>query len=165
MSSRLPKVDHVGIAVRDLAAAADLYVTTLGGRLVAGGTNRQAQLRTLFVELPGGGKFEFLQSLGDTPIGRFVEKRGEGVHHMTILVEDVAAATARFREAGYRMVDEDFSAANWKEVYLSPKSAMGCLLQLVQVGPDYGKPVEGITLEDVLADRWEWVDQAPRRVG
>lgn len=163
MTSQLPKVDHVGIAVRDLAAAANLYVDTLGGRIVAGGINREARLRSLFVELPGGGKFEFLQSVGDTPIGRFVEKRGEGIHHMTILVDDVVAATERFREAGYRMVDEDFSGPNWKEVYISPRSALGCLLQLVEVGPDYGKPVEGITLEDVLADRWVWVNQVPTR--
>lgn len=161
-SNVLPKIDHVGIAVKDLAQAAKLYIEILGGRLVAGGTNDTAQLRTLFVEFPGGGKLELLQSLGDTPIGRFVEKRGEGMHHMTMLVSDVTGLSERLKMAGYRVVDEDFSQPSWQELYISPKSATGCLLQLVKVGPEYGAPVAGITVEDVLADRWEWVDQQPR---
>lgn len=157
------KVDHTGIAVKDLAAAARLFVDFLGAKLTAGGINHDAELRTLFVEFPGGGKFEFLQPTGENPIHHFLEKRGEGVHHITILVRDVVDITRRLKEAGYRVVDEDFSQPGWKEAYISPRSALGCVLQLVEVSPDYGKPVDGVTIEDVLADRWEWVDQKPRR--
>ena len=158
------KIDHFGIAVRDLGQATRLFVDFLGARLVAGGINHAAKLRTTFVQFPDGGKIELLQPTGENPIHHFLEKRGEGIHHVTILVRDVAATTAALKDAGYRVVDEDFSASGWKEAYISPRSALGCVLQIVEVGPDYGKPVEGITIADVLADRWEWIDQRPVKV-
>lgn len=158
------KIDHFGIAVRDLGQATRLFVGFLGARLVAGGINHAAKLRTTFIQFPDGGKIELLQPTGENPIYHFLEKRGEGIHHVTILVRDVVATTAALKEAGFRVVDEDFSAPGWKEAYISPRSALGCVLQIVQVGPDYGKPVEGITIDDVLADRWEWIDQRPVKV-
>jgi len=78
-------------------------------------------------------------------------------------VQDLVATLVPLKAAGYRIVDEDLASPTWREAYVSPRSAHGCLVQLVQAGPDYEKPVNGITLEDVLEDRWEWVDQQPRR--
>ncbi|MER2535146.1 MAG: VOC family protein [Rhizobiaceae bacterium] len=157
------KIDHFGIAVRDLGAATRLFTEFLGARIVAGGINHAARLRTTFVQFPDGGKIELLQPTGENPIHHFLEKRGEGIHHVTILVRDVKETADRLKAAGFRVVDEDFSAPGWKEAYISPKSAFGCVLQIVQVDAHYGKPVDGITIEDVLADRWEWVDQKPTR--
>jgi methylmalonyl-CoA/ethylmalonyl-CoA epimerase len=157
------KIDHMGIAVRDLRQAARLYTDFLGARIVAGGINFAARLRTIFVQFPDGGKVELLQPTGENAIHQFLEKRGEGIHHVTILVRDVAAMAQKLKDAGFRVVDEDFTAIGWKEAYISPRSALGCVLQIVEVGPQYGKPVEGITIDDVLADEWEWVDQKPRR--
>lgn len=156
------KIDHFGVAVRDLRAATRLFTDYLGARLIAGGINFAAQLRTTFVQFPQGGKIELLQPTGVNPIHHFLEKRGEGIHHVTILVPDVAAVSAGLQAGGFRVVDEDFSAPGWKEAYISPRSAFGCVLQIVQVGSDYGEPTEGITLEDVMADRWEWVNQRPQ---
>lgn len=158
-----PVIDHHGIAVNDLGKAADLFVNRLGGTLVAGGTNDAAMLRSAFVQFPGGGKLELLQPTGANPMKAYLDKRGEGIHHMTILVRDLAAMIGPLKEAGYRIVDEDLDSPTWREAYISPRTAHGCLVQLVQPGPGYERPVPGITLEDVLADLWEWVDQQPRR--
>jgi len=159
------KIDHFGMAVRDLAAATRLFTEFLGARLVAGGINHAARLRTTFVQFPDGGKIELLQPTGENPIHHFLEKRGEGIHHGTILVRDVAAMVEQLKAGGFKVVDEDFSALGWKEAYISPRSAFGCVLQIVEVGPGYGEPVDGITIEDVMADRWEWIDQKPQRRG
>ena len=120
-------------------------------------------LRTAFVQFPGGGKLELLQPTGDNPMKAYLDKRGEGIHHMTLLVKDLAGMLGPLKAAGYRIVDEDLASPTWREAYISPRTAHGCLVQLVQPGPGYDKPTVGITLEDVLADRWEWVDQQPRR--
>ena len=85
------------------------------------------------------------------------------MHHLTFLVADLRASIARCREAGYVIVDEDYSESGWLEAYVSPRSGHGCLVQLVEAAPDYGKAVEGVTVADVLADRWEWIDQKARR--
>ncbi len=158
-----PVIDHHGIAVEDLGKAANFFINMLGGRLVAGGINETAKLRSVFVQYPGGGKLELLQPTGDNPMKAHLAKRGEGIHHMTFLVHDLAATLAPLKAAGYRIVDEDLASPTWREAYVSPRTAHGCLVQLVQPGPGYEKPVPGITLDDVLEDRWEWVDQQPRR--
>jgi methylmalonyl-CoA/ethylmalonyl-CoA epimerase len=159
----VPVIDHHGIAVNDLDRAARFFIDMLGAKLIAGGINEAAMLRTVFVQFPGGGKLELLQPTGDNPMKAYLEKRGEGIHHMTILVKDLAGMLGPLKAAGYRIVDEDLASPTWREAYISPRTAHGCLVQLVQPGPGYDKPTVGITLEDVLEDRWEWVDQQPRR--
>ena len=161
----VPMIDHHGIAVNDLGKAARFFIDMLGAKLVAGGINETAMLRTVFVQFPGGGKLELLQPTGDNPMKAYLDKRGEGIHHMTILVKDLAGMLGPLKAAGYRVVDEDLASPTWREAYISPRTAHGCLVQLVQPGPGYDKPTVGITLDDVLADRWEWVDQQPRRRG
>ena len=161
----VPVIDHHGIAVNDLGRAARFFIDMLGAKLIAGGINEAAMLRTAFVQFPGGGKLELLQPTGDNPMKAYLDKRGEGIHHMTLLVKDLAGMLGPLKAAGYRIVDEDLASPTWREAYISPRTAHGCLVQLVQPGPGYDKPTVGITLEDVLADRWEWVDQQPRRRG
>ena len=159
----MPVIDHHGIAVEDLGKAATFFIDMLGGKLVAGGINETAKLRSVFVKYPGGGKLELLQPTGDNSMKAYLAKRGEGIHHMTFLVHDLAATLVPLKAAGYRIVDEVLASPTWREAYVSPRTAHGCLVQLVQPGPGYEKPVPGITLEEVLEDRWEWVDQQPRR--
>ena len=163
--AEVPVIDHHGIAVNDLGKAARFFIDFLGAKLIAGGINEAAMLRTAFVQFPGGGKLELLQPTGDNPMRAYLDKRGEGIHHMTILVKDLAGMLGPLKAAGYRVVDEDLASPTWREAYISPRTAHGCLVQLVQPGPGYDKPTVGITLDDVLADRWEWVDQQPRRRG
>jgi 4-hydroxyphenylpyruvate dioxygenase-like putative hemolysin len=62
----------------------------------------------------------------------FLDKRGEGAHHMTFVVRDVRLAVERARAAGLRVVDEDFSDPRWQEAFISPRSAFGTIVQLAQ---------------------------------
>lgn len=159
----LPRLDHLGVAVKDLGEAAKLFVDHLGGTLVGGGSEELSQLKSLHVAFAGGGKIELLEPLADNPIRRFIEKRGEGVHHLTFVVDDIASIVRGLKEAGYRIVDEALTTDGWKEAYVSPRSAHGCLVQLVQTRADFGTAVGGVTVADVLADQWEWKEHKPRR--
>lgn len=156
-----PALDHVGIAVEDLAAATALFATGLGGSLVAGGLEPGTGLRSVHVAYPGGGKVELLQPTGPGPVADFLARRGQGVHHLTVLVDDVPSAVARLTSEGHEMVGTDTTTEAWHESYVSPRSAMGCLVQLVRPGPDYGRPT-AVAIDDVVADRWTWVDRQPR---
>jgi methylmalonyl-CoA epimerase len=159
-----PMLDHVGMAVRDLQRAAQLYVDGLGGELVAGGLEPDTGLRSLHVAFPGGGKIELLEPTKAGPVADFIERRGEGVHHLTVLVDDIPASASRLSDLGFSIVGVSEDSPVWHEAYVSPRSALGCLLQLVRPGPGYGKPV-AISLEEVLAGQWTWEDRSPKRVG
>src|SRR5207248_3087060 len=106
-----PKMDHAGVAVLDLGQAANLFGELLGGRLVAGGTHDGQQIRTLHFAFAGGGKVELLQPLGTGPLERHIVKRGEGLHHITVLVEDLGETLRRLEAAGYGVVGENNDAS------------------------------------------------------
>lgn len=135
----LTRIDHVGIAVRDLDAAVDLY-TSLFGLTIAGRETNEAQgvrEAMLYVaDAPGGASYvQLLEPLGpDTPVGRFLASRGEGVHHIGYGVADVAASLASLREQGVRLVDERprHGSLGASIAFLHPKSVGGVLTELVQ---------------------------------
>lgn len=157
-----PNLDHIGVAVTDLEAAAQLFVDCMGGKLVAGGVAENI-MRSMHIQFPGGGKIELLQPVRDHPIKRFMERAGQGIHHLTFVVEDVRAVAQRLSDAGHRVVDGDFDNPEWREVYVSPRTAFGCLIQLVEPLTPYGDPVAEITVNEVLTDQWEWVHHHPAR--
>jgi methylmalonyl-CoA/ethylmalonyl-CoA epimerase len=163
-ASRAPRpvLDHVGLAVRDLRRAAALYVDGLGGDLVAGGLEPDTGLRSVHVAFPGGGKVELLEPTKPGPVADYIERRGEGVHHLTLLVADIPESVSHLRGLGFAVVGVSEESPVWHEAYVSPRSAMGCLLQLVRPGPGYGVPVE-ISLDEVLAGQWTWQDRSPQR--
>jgi methylmalonyl-CoA/ethylmalonyl-CoA epimerase len=156
-------MDHVGIVVADLGSAAERLGLSLHGTLIAGGLEVSNNVRSAIYAFPGGGKFEILQPVGPGGMADFLERNGEGVHHITFLVPDVTDAVARAESFGALTTGADLSDPVWHETYLRPRHAHGCLVQLVTPSDRYGAPVEGITLEDVLADRWLWVDRQPTR--
>ena len=133
------RIDHVGIAVRDLDAAVDLY-SSLFGLTVAGRETNEAQgvrEAMLYVaDAPGGASYvQLLEPLGpDTPVGKFLAARGEGVHHVGYGVDDVAAALAGLAEQGVRLVDERprHGSLGAAIAFLHPKSVGGVLTELVQ---------------------------------
>jgi methylmalonyl-CoA/ethylmalonyl-CoA epimerase len=135
----LRRIDHVGIAVRDLDAGIDLY-TSLFGLTVAGRETNEAQgVREAMLYVagaPGGASYvQLLEPLGpDTPVGRFLEARGEGVHHIGYGVDDVAAALASLADQGVRLVDERprHGSLGASIAFLHPKSVGGVLTELVQ---------------------------------
>ena len=139
------KFDHIGIAVRDLARAAELYGDVLGGELVRGGDDLELGLRTMQFKFPPGIKVELLTPIGDSYLARFLDKHGEGFHHATIFVPDVHQAVAELESRGFEVVDFDATMDTWQEVFVRPASGFGALLQIVTSVSDWASPVPGMT--------------------
>lgn len=147
----LTKVDHVALAVRDLERALELYVGVLGGRFVLGGDNDETGNRVVHVAL-GGFKLELLSPLrSGTLLDRTLEARGEGMHHITAVVADLPRAITALTEHGIEVTGTDLSNPIWCETFVRPRHNNGLLMQLVTTTREWGLPVDGIGLEEVLA--------------
>src|SRR3954471_20528428 len=125
-------LDHTAIAVRDIRAALPLYRDLLGG--VPSGFERISTKGCQWMSLryPNGSQVELLAPTGPGFLQSFLDHRGEGPHHMTFIVRDLRAAVANARQAGLRVVDEDYSEPRWQEAFISPRSAFGTIVQLAQ---------------------------------
>jgi methylmalonyl-CoA/ethylmalonyl-CoA epimerase len=156
MTIGLDHVDHMAVAVWSIPDALALYRDTLGGTFVNGGDNAALGIRTLQLQLPGL-KVELISPLRDTSyLHGFLSRRGEGVHHVTMIVADVVVAADRLLAAGYETVDLDLSDPEWRETYLRPRHGFGVLIQLADTTKDWSRPDAGYGLEDVLAGRVTW---------
>src|SRR6266478_1103869 len=94
-------VDHVAIAVRDLASSIPFYTETLGASFVFAGDQRSQGFRWAQFRFPHGGKIELVTPLDPTGfVARFLERRGEGVHHITFKVPDIAVAIKHLEDRG-----------------------------------------------------------------
>lgn len=130
------RLDHVAVAVRSIEAALPLFRDALGGEYLMGGDSRDGSWRWIQFRYPGGGKVELLEPLGEGFLSAFLEKRGEGLHHVTFRTDDIRAAMAAVEARGYELVDVDLDDANWKEAFLRPSRAHGTLIQLAEAaGP------------------------------
>jgi len=137
MSVSVRWLDHTAIAVHSIEAALPLYRDVLGGDPQELSEHPEKGFAALTLRYPHGGGIELIQPLGeDSFVQRFLERRGEGVHHITFLVEDLRAAVAEARAAGLRVVDEDYSQPSWREAFISPRSANGTIIQLAQTDQD-----------------------------
>ncbi len=128
------KIDHIGIAVTNLDRAAALYTMGLGLEMVKTETVSSQGVRVGFIPLDESA-IELLEPLkADSPVGRFLEKHGEGMHHLCIEVEDIVAELARLKQQGVRLINEEpAQGAGGKLVaFVHPKSANGVLLELTQ---------------------------------
>jgi len=126
-------LDHTAIAVRDITSALPLYRDLLGG--VPNGFERLSQRSFMWLTLryPNGSQIELLQPIDDGGfVKSFLDRYGEGVHHMTFIVGDLRRAVERARAAGLRVVDEDYRDPRWQEAFISPRSAFGTIIQLAQ---------------------------------
>lgn len=124
------QLDHVAVAVRSIKAAVPLYRDALGGEYLMGGdvdTWRWVQFR-----FPGGGKVELLEPLGEGFLARFLDRYGEGLHHMTFKTDDIEGAIEQVTSQGYEVVDVALDDPDWKEAFLRPSGAHGTLIQLAQ---------------------------------
>jgi methylmalonyl-CoA/ethylmalonyl-CoA epimerase len=132
----LGRLDHVGIAVSDLAAARDLYERTLGLRAVHEEVLADQGVHELLFA-SGDAFVQLVAPLGpDTPVGRFLRRRGEGIHHVGYLVPDVAAAVAALRAEGVEVVEPAPRTGSGGTVvaFVHPKSVRGVLVELVEEG-------------------------------
>lgn len=130
-------LDHTAIAVHSIEDALPLYRDVMGGTPGKLSEHPEKGFRTLTVRFPYGGGIELISPAGeDSFVQKFLDKRGEGVHHITFLVEDLAAAVAEARAAGIRVVDENYDRPEWQEAFISPRSANGTIIQLAQSNRD-----------------------------
>jgi methylmalonyl-CoA epimerase len=132
-------LDHVGIAVSDLEEALAFYRDALGLDVQAPEEVGSQRVRAHFIPLAGtpqrGAALELLEATaGDSPIARYVAKRGPGLHHITLRVDDIAAALAQLKARGVRLVDETPrpGAHGSLVAFIHPSSAHGVLVELMQ---------------------------------
>src|SRR5262249_29541197 len=127
-------LDHIGIAVQDLPAALAFYRDALGLEIEAPEEVASQRVRAHFVPV-GESKLELLESTADdSPIARYVDKRGPGLHHITLRVEDIHAAVEHLRRRGVRMIDESPrpGAEGSMVAFIHPSAAHGVLVELKQ---------------------------------
>jgi methylmalonyl-CoA/ethylmalonyl-CoA epimerase len=136
---QLRRIDHIGIACRDLEASVAYYTASFGLAVLGRETNESQGVREVMLqvaEAPGGFScVQLLEPIGpDTPVGRFLDKHGEGVHHIAYGVDDILAALASLRENGTQLVDETprHGFGGSAIAFVHPKSAGGVLTELVQ---------------------------------
>jgi methylmalonyl-CoA/ethylmalonyl-CoA epimerase len=122
--------DHVAVALRSIKPALKLYREGLGGEYLMGAD--QGDCRWLQLRYPGGGKVELLEPLGDGFLTKFLDRRGEGLHHVTFKTDDIEAAIAHLRGLGFELVDVNISNPHWKEAFLRPSRSHGTLIQVAQ---------------------------------
>ena len=129
-----PSIHHIAIVVRNLDAALALYRDTLGLEMTERREAPDEGVEIAF--LPAGeGKIELLRPLdAESGAARFLEKRGEGLHHVCLLVEDVEAAMERLRAAGARLLSGEprTDEHGTRYVFVHPKSTHGVLLELYE---------------------------------
>lgn len=136
MTSLLTEVDHVAIAVTDLDAAARWYEDVLGARVVHREVVASDGVEEALVAVAESYVQLLTPTRPDSPVARFLERRGEGLHHVAYRVDDCAAALEAVRAAGYRTVDERPrpGSRGTTVAFLHPASSFGTLIELVEEG-------------------------------
>ncbi|RMG56299.1 MAG: methylmalonyl-CoA epimerase [Acidobacteria bacterium] len=130
----MSKIDHLGIAVRSIAEALKFFRDTLGLPLKGEEIVPDQRVRVAMLPL-GDARIELLEATDEqSPIARFIARRGEGLHHVCIAVEDIEATLDRLKAAGVRLVDEvpRCGAGGHKIAFLHPSSTHGVLIELVE---------------------------------
>jgi methylmalonyl-CoA/ethylmalonyl-CoA epimerase len=128
------KIEHLGIAVRELSKAQEVFNLLLNKEPYKMEQVEREKVNTLFYEL-GESKIELLESTDkDGTISKFIEKRGEGFHHVAIAVDDIVFEMTRLKNAGFELLsDEPKSGADNKLIcFLHPRSTGGLLIELCQ---------------------------------
>lgn len=128
------RIDHVGVAVSDLDAAATLYEGTFGMPLAHRETVTSQGVEAALLDV-GEGHVELLQPLApDTVVGKFIERRGEGLHHVAYAVEDIDAALEKLRTEGVELIDEEARAGirGSRVAFLHPKATGSVLTEIVE---------------------------------
>ncbi len=132
----LKRIDHVAIIVRDLEQSLVFYRDTLG--IIPSEIKEvpTEQVRIAFLPLggPGGSKIELVQPLAaDSSLAKFLEKRGEGLHHICLEVDDIDTALAEMQDKGAPVLDKTpRPSADGRAIFIHPKAASGVLLELVE---------------------------------
>jgi methylmalonyl-CoA/ethylmalonyl-CoA epimerase len=128
------KIEHIGIAVSDFNAACSLYEKLLNTGVYKVEDVESESVKTAFLQ-SGPNKIELLEATNDdSPIAKFIAKKGEGVHHIAFEVEDIVAEMERLKNEGFVLLSDKpkLGADNKLVCFVHPKSAGGVLVELVQ---------------------------------
>ncbi|NQX76693.1 methylmalonyl-CoA epimerase [Gilvibacter sp.] len=130
----MTKIEHIGIAVKDLESANKVYAALLGKPHYKVESVESEGVDTSFFQC-GASKIELLAATNsESPIAKFIEKRGEGIHHIAFAVDDIEAEIDRLKKEGFRVLNETpkQGADNKIIAFLHPKSSNGVLVELCQ---------------------------------
>jgi methylmalonyl-CoA/ethylmalonyl-CoA epimerase len=130
----IQKIDHIGIAVHSLEEALPFYTNVLKLRLLGVEEVASQQVKVAFLEL-GESKLELLEPLSkESPIAMFIQKRGEGIHHVALGVKSIADRIQEMEQNGIQMIDSSprIGAAGASIAFMHPKSAHGVLYELCE---------------------------------
>ncbi|MBS3976584.1 MAG: methylmalonyl-CoA epimerase [Syntrophomonadaceae bacterium] len=128
------KIDHIGIAVKDLNAAKHFYEEVLGMRVSEIEEVKEQKVRVAFLPT-GDSEIELLESTEvDGPIAKFIEVRGEGLQHIALRVENVQGTINELKEKGIRLIDEvpRYGAGGAKIAFIHPKATFGTLIEICE---------------------------------
>ena len=128
-------IDHIGIAVKNINQSMDFYRRGLG--LELGGIEEipDRDLKAGFIDV-GATKIELIESTSDnSAIGKYIAKKGEGIHHICLLVDNIAKALEHFKSEGFELIDSQprGGAEGSKIAFIHPKAAGGVLIELKQL--------------------------------
>lgn len=132
----LTKINHIGIAVKSLDETVPFYRDNLGMEFMGIEDVAEQKVRVAMLQV-GESKIELLEPTSeDSPVAKFIEKNGAGIHHVAYEVEDVESAIAKLLAEGIRMIDEKprHGAHGTRIAFLHPKSSNGVLTELCQSG-------------------------------
>lgn len=130
----MEKLEHIGIAVKDLTKANELFAKLLGSSHYKIEAVESEGVRTSFFNVSGV-KIELLEATSEnSPIAKFIEKRGEGIHHLAFEVADIKESINHYKSQGFELIkDEPKNGADNKMIcFMHPKSTQGVLVELCQ---------------------------------
>jgi methylmalonyl-CoA/ethylmalonyl-CoA epimerase len=128
----MKRLSHIGIAVRDLNVSSPVFAALLGTPELNRESVEDQRVRVAFFHVEGASLELTEATTPDSPIAKFIEKRGEGVHHLSFEVDNLRAELARLKAAGVRLVDEEprRGAGGYWIAFLHPGSTNGVLIEL-----------------------------------
>lgn len=130
----ISKIDHIGIAVKSIDEALKLYTDVLGLQCSGIEEVSEQKVKTAFIPT-GDSELELLESTSDDgPIAKFIEKKGEGIQHIALRVDNIEEALEELKQKGMVLIDEKprYGAGGAKIAFIHPKSTKGVLLELCQ---------------------------------
>ncbi|PIP40071.1 MAG: methylmalonyl-CoA epimerase [Desulfobacterales bacterium CG23_combo_of_CG06-09_8_20_14_all_51_8] len=131
---KISKIDHIGIAVNSIENGKEFWTDILGLDFTGDETVETQKVKTAFFPV-GESEVELLEStVPDGPISKFIEKKGEGIHHIAFRVENIETALAELKQKGIRLIDETprLGAGGAKIAFLHPKATSGVLVELCE---------------------------------
>ncbi len=135
----LDRIDHTGVAVEDLDAALKLYEDALGMPMVHREIVEEQGVEAVLLDV-GDGHVELLRPLGpDTPVGKYLAKKGPGLHHVAYAVTDIKATLEILAASGVELIDKEprIGIRNSQVAFLHPKSTGGVLTEIVQPAEEH----------------------------